>query len=415
MVTIQPKPAFFPLKSIVFSIFFVAIFAANGYAADGKAIFKANCASCHRLNDQKLTGPGLAGVAGRVPSDDWMKKWIENPAAMIKSGDVYANKIYNDYDKSSMTAFGGILSSEEIDAVIAYIKNPGPIEGPVAPTGPVTTTGGVPVEKGPNVFLLLTIVGGLMLLVFALKSAKRNLQNTVNAREGKDPVPEYSWREWMTHNKRSVALIIIVVVCMGSKWSWDAMFKIGVYQGYKPSQPIKFSHKIHAGDNAINCEYCHSGVSKSRVAGVPSVSVCMNCHKAISTGPITGETEIAKIYAAAGWNTKTGKYDLPPQPVRWNKVHVLPDFVFFSHQQHVVVGKQECITCHGDVAKMDVASQEQPLTMGWCINCHRTTAVPGMTDNPYYEDLHKKLAEKYKGQPITVDKMGGIECAKCHY
>ncbi len=402
-----------PLNALASLVLLITLTSSGIFAADGAKIFKQNCATCHTLTDAKLTGPGLAGVMGRIPQDPaWFKNWIKSSSTMIASGDPYAVKIYGEY-KTTMTAFGGVLSDEEIEAVIEFVKNP--TTGPGEVKKELVIDDGDAVQDGPNIFLLFSIASGLLLLLFGLRSAKRNLQNTVNKNKGLDPLPEYSFKEWMMNNKRTVALIIIVLLNIGAKWSWDAMMGIGVYQGYKPKQPIEFNHAVHTQQNGINCEYCHSGASKSKVAGVPSASVCMNCHKAVASGPRTGETEIAKIYAAVGWNPKTQKYENPPQPIEWVKVHNLPDFVFFSHQQHVNVGKQECKTCHGDVEKMTVARQVQPLTMGWCIDCHRTTAVPGMSDNPYYEDLHKKLAEKYKGQPITVEKMGGIECAKCHY
>ena len=410
----QKVPRFlFPIPFLLLLIFFST---ARLQAADGAKLFKANCTTCHTMTDQKLTGPGLKDVFSRIPKDpEWLKKWITNSSAMIKSGDPYAVKIFNENTKSAMTVFDGILSAEDIDAIIGYLKNP-PAEGPTGTTGGGGDPYAVaPEPEAPGNYYLWFILLCLIILVAALRSAKRNLQNALNSKKNLPPVPEYTLKEWMNNRKRTVALILIVLVCMGSKWSWDAMMDIGVFTGYKPEQPIKFSHAVHAGQNGINCEYCHSGVSKSKVAGVPSANVCMNCHKAVSSGTRTGETEIAKIYAAVGWNPKTQKYENPPKPLEWVKVHNLPDFVFFSHKQHVVVGKQECKTCHGELEKMDVAKQVQPLTMGWCVNCHRETAVPGMADNPYYEDLHKKLAERYKGEPITVAKMGGIECAKCHY
>jgi len=141
----------------------------------------------------------------------------------------------------------------------------------------------------------------------------------------------------------------------------------------------------------------------------------MNCHKVISETANPGsKEEIAKIYEAVGFDPAANAYTKPQKPIRWNKVHVLPDHVYFSHQQHVVVGKQECETCHGNVKEMTVAEQQRPLTMGWCINCHRETNV-AMEDNGYYTELHAKMKEKYKGQPITVSMVGGIECARCHY
>lgn len=400
-----------------FTFLFVSLFASvQLHAADGAKVFKQNCAVCHTLTDQQLTGPGLAGVMDRIPKGDWLKNWIKNSSAMIKAGDSYGKGLYDKY-KTTMNTFEGVLTEEEIDAVIAFLKNP-VIPGDKPKDGEGGDPWAVapdPVEDGPGVYTLLTVILGLVILVAALRSAKRNLQNAVNKRNGQPPLPEYTVKEWMDHNKRSVALILIVLVCMGSKWGWDEMMAIGVFEGYKPSQPIAFSHAVHAGQNKISCEYCHSGVSKSKVAGVPSVNVCMNCHKAVSSGTRTGETEIAKIYDAAGWNPQTQKYDKPQKPIQWNRVHTLPDFVYFSHKQHVVAGKQECKTCHGDLEKMDVAKQVKPLTMGWCVDCHRTTAVPGLQDNPYYEQLHKNLSEKYKGQPLNVDKIGGLECAKCHY
>lgn len=391
------------------------------FAQDGKKLFKANCATCHKLSDEKNTGPGLMGVSGRVPSKEWTIKWVSDNAAMLKAGDSYGKKIYAEYG-TSMTAFAGVLSPEEINAIVEFIWTDPGEPGAVPPGGgnqKFFDFETAPVSEGINpYYLTLIIIGLLLILISALRSVRRNLQNAANEKKGLAPMPEYNWRQWCSHNKRSVALILIVVTCYGSAAGWDALMGIGVYEGYKPSQPIKFSHKLHAGENKIACEYCHSGVLKSKVASVPSVNVCMNCHKGITTGPQFQETEIQKIYDAAGWNKTTQKYDKAPTPIVWNKVHVLPDFVFFSHQQHVVAGKQECTTCHGDLTKMDVAKQTNPLTMGWCIDCHNKTEVPGMKENPYYEEFHKKLAAKYRGSSdttITVTRMGGIECAKCHY
>jgi hypothetical protein len=100
------------------------------------------------------------------------------------------------------------------------------------------------------------------------------------------------------------------------------------------------------------------------------------------------------------------------------KIHNLPDHVYFNHAQHVVVGKVDCIECHGDVATFDYPMhQESELTMGWCIECHRTKEVK-MDGNPYYDKLHDQLVEKYKHEGLesfTVNQAGGIECAKCHY
>ena len=144
----------------------------------------------------------------------------------------------------------------------------------------------------------------------------------------------------------------------------------------------------------------------------------MNCHKGIQTGPQYQGKEIGKIYEAAGFDPKTLAYDDSKQnPLKWIKVHNLPDHVYFNHSQHVVVGKIDCATCHGNLKEMTVAEQKAPLTMKWCIDCHRKTEVV-MEGNAYYDRLHKALKEKYAGQydvKFTVDKIGGLECAKCHY
>lgn len=415
-----------PVWMLISFLLLTFVFSFNNASAqlDGAKLFKQNCATCHRMDGKKSTGPALNGVFDRVPkpAEKWLLDWIKNNDKVRKSGDKYGNQIYQEYGGAQMNIFEGVLSDDEINAILSYVKSPPSAtpDGPVkTPSVDGQTTGEE--DKGSNsLFVLLGIITFLFILIFVLRGVKRALKNVVNERAGLPPVPERGgiWGEakyWMSIHKRRVALIIILLVLLLSKWAWDGMIRIGVYQDYHPEQPIAFSHQIHAGDNAINCVYCHNGAEKSKTAGIPSVNVCMNCHKGIDQGPTTGETEIAKIYAAAGWNPETQKYDKPQQPVKWIKVHNLPDFVFFSHRQHVVAGKQECQTCHGEVQKMTTVSQFAPLTMAWCIDCHRKTEVPGMKDNPYYEDLHKKLAEKYKGQPITVDKMGGIDCVRCHY
>ncbi|MGQ0827411.1 MAG: cytochrome c3 family protein [Bacteroidota bacterium] len=415
-----------PRKQIlaIFSLLFLSfIFNIDQISAqDGEKIFKQNCAVCHSLGSNKITGPGLAGIMGRVPSEEWLHKWIKNNEALIKSGDAHAIKT-SQIDASAMSTFT-FLSDEEIKATIEYIKNP-----PVPKDVVVTDTGGAKEQKeeGLNpLAVLLAVIAFLVIIIAVLRGVKHSLKNLQNEKQG---LPEEEavgpWEEikiWMRTHKRTTGVIILFFVGWLLTISWYALKGIGVYADpetktvYNPTQPIAFSHKIHAGDNAINCQYCHSGVERSKTAGIPSVNVCMNCHKGISTGKLPGGTEeIAKIYAAAGWDPEKGEYNKSQRPIQWTKVHNLPDFVFFSHQQHVKVGKQECATCHGDVATMTTAQQVQPLTMGWCIDCHRKTEVPGMKDNPYYESLHKKLADKFKGEKITVDKMGGIDCVRCHY
>ncbi|MCA6437836.1 MAG: cytochrome c3 family protein [Bacteroidota bacterium] len=404
-------------------------------AANGAKIYKQNCAVCHASHtDQKLTGPGLKGVFDRVPkpADAWLTKWIINNEKVIKSGDPYANKIYNDFGKAAMTVFEGQIDEKGVADILAFLKGPDP-----AASAAKTPVGGGADSTGDNkekpssiepIYLILGVIVILAILIGAFRSVRISLQNTANRAAGEAEQEEVTFgeeaRRWASKNSRLVGVIVIILVGAGVKSCWNACYNIGVYydwktqKGYKPEQPIKFSHKLHAGENEIACQYCHSSVEKSRHAGIPSVNICMNCHKSIQKGPQYGETEIAKIYAANGFNPKTGVYEnKETNPIKWIKVHNLPDHVYFNHSQHVVVGKVECATCHGNLKEMTVAEQKTPLTMKWCIECHRKTEV-SMEGNAYYDRLHKALKAKYKGQydvKFTVDKIGGLECAKCHY
>lgn len=404
-----PVSAFFVLSFIVG--------ASVSYAQDGAKLFKQNCASCHRVDEKKLTGPGLKGVFSRVPSEEWMYKWIKNSPKVIQSGDAYANKIFEEYNKTPMTPQEH-LQDADIAAILAYIKNPPVVQKP-APT----TIGATAETKDDNSTLIwLAVIAVILLIVIGvLLTVKTSLKNIVNEKHGLPPVPDQTMWEsatnWMATHKFHTAMLIFLVFVYGCVKAWYVLIDVAVYQGYAPEQPIKFSHKIHAGENQISCHYCHHSAEKGKTAGIPSVNVCMNCHRGIPEGKQTGGKEIAKIYEAAGWNTETQKYDKPQKPIKWVRVHNLPDFTYFNHSQHVVVGKQECKTCHGKVDEMDVLKQESPLTMMWCINCHRETKV-SMEGNAYYDKLHKNLSDKYKDQGLTsftVDKIGGLECAKCHY
>lgn len=419
----------FSLKSLFGAVFLFFAFSFGLKAQDGAKIFKQNCAVCHALTDQKLTGPGLAGLAGRVPKpeSEWLTSWIKNNNKVIASGDAYAKTLVaNNGGVDAMSEFE-FLSDADLKAVVDFvIAPPAP---PVATTGPAT--GAVETkEEVKGIDPLYLLLGGIVILAIllgALRSVRHSLQNSYNRKEGKPEVEEMSLgqevKQWIGSHRRLVGVFVIIIAFMGMKSCWNACFNIGVYydyktqKGYHPEQPIKFSHKLHAGDNEIACQYCHNSVEKSKHAGIPSVNVCMNCHKGIQTGPQYKEVEIAKIYSAAGFDPKSGNYTGPENPIKWIKVHTLPDHVFFSHAQHVVVGKQECATCHGDVKKMTTVEQKNPLTMKWCVECHRKTEV-AMEGNAYYDRMHKALKEKYKGQydvKFTVDKIGGLECTKCHY
>jgi hypothetical protein len=216
-------------------------------------------------------------------------------------------------------------------------------------------------------------------------------------------------------------------------------------EAYQPSQPIAFPHAIHTGTNGIDCKYCHNSVTKSKSAGLPTVNVCMNCHKQVNGRTPAQQEQIAKIYEAAGWSPEgAGKYTGKTKPIVWNKVHVLPDHVYFNHSQHVVVGGIDCKQCHGDMAKLKETAKVQPvselnkvegnikltkatLTMGWCIECHDKKEISKgpLSDKKdgYYNEIHRRLLnndkslyKKYlKDNKVTVSELGGWECAKCHY
>jgi len=410
------------IKALFFMLFILGTnLKAQTPEEKGEKLFKQNCSSCHALN-KKVVGPALSGVEARVPqpSEAWLIKWIKNSTAVIKSGDAYAVKIFNEYNKSVMPSQA--VSDDEVKDILAYIKNP-----PVDKTAPVTPAAGTGAEATDNSAsseYFLYALGVLFLtLILVFRGMRGNLEKIVREKQGiaePEPKPfagEYSPASvfyWMRTHKKWVAVITLLLVSYGAQKAWYDMKDIGVYTGYMPEQPIAFSHKIHAGQNGINCQYCHSGVEKSKVANVPSANVCMNCHKYIQEGAVTGKKEIAKIYAAIGFDPEKQTYSGKTSPIKWVRVHNLPDHVYFNHSQHVKVGKIECTECHGEIAKMDTVYQSSPLTMGWCIDCHRKTQVK-MEGNAYYDELHAKLKEKYKGQEITVSKMGGLECGKCHY
>lgn len=417
------------LTLLVGFIFTGFVISNNVHAADGKTVFKQNCAVCHSLGDNKITGPGLKGIADRAPKGNWLHDWIKNNNKVIASGDAHAAQLVAANGGTDGMSEFEFLSDDEIAGVIEYIKNP-PVEVAKGPAGPATPGGETEAKaEGVNpLYILLAVIVILALLIGILRGVRISLRNITNKKEGKEEEPSLTFfeevKEWMGGHRRFVGVCIIIVLCIGTKSCWNSLFRIGVYydwqtgKGYMPEQPIKFSHKIHAGDNAIACQYCHNSVEKSRHAGIPTVNICMNCHKGITTGAITGDKEISKIHKAAGFDVKTGKYDVSKaSPIQWVKVHNLPDHVYFNHSQHVVVGKIECAQCHGNLKEMTVAEQKTPLTMKWCIECHRKTEV-AMEGNPYYEKLHAALKEKYKNQHLnkfTVAQMGGIECAKCHY
>ncbi|EHQ43089.1 Cytochrome c-554(547) [Myroides odoratus] len=394
-------------------------------AAKGKELFNSNCAACHKL-DGASTGPALRGVVERHDGDvEWLHKWIKSSSSLIKSGDARAVKLFNEWNKVVMNDFPG-LSDQNIDDILAYVSEP-KAEAPA----PTASTEGAQGQGGgdavSNMIVLGALVVVLLLLVTMLFLVKKVLNKVVEANglteEVRQTVP--LWKAFVK-NQFLVICSTIIFILIGSYFAYGYMMQIGVDKGYEPVQPIHFSHKIHAGDNGIDCKYCHSSARSSKTSGIPSLNVCMNCHKSISEftgdagtdyGKYTPEfytAEIQKLYDAVGWDPSTQKYTGKEKPVKWVRIHNLPDFVYYNHSQHVNVAGLECQTCHGPVEEMEIMRQHSPLTMGWCIDCHRTTDVK-LKDNAYYAKIHEELANKYGVEKLTVAQMGGLECGKCHY
>lgn len=394
-------------------------------AQDGEALFKANCTSCHKI-DTKMIGPALKGArarwAERTGGDDALVSWVQNSQKYIKeSGDPYGKQLFEEYNQLVMTPMA--LSSEEVLAIFEFVDAaPAPDAAPVAGGEPGAAAAPGETESDPTLWLIVLVV--LLFIVFrVLWGVVRTLENVRRQRQGLPPVPEKDLFDTVKHTftkyKPLTVIVIILLAAYLSVLGWDWLNNVGVYQGYQPKQPIWFSHKVHAGQNGINCVYCHNSAEKGKVAGIPSVNICMNCHMGVQQGKQTGTKEIAKIYDAIGWDPEKLRYieGYEQKPIEWVRIHNLQDFVYFNHSQHVVVGKQECQTCHGPIQEMDEVYQFSELTMGWCVDCHRKTEV-SMQDNGYYEKIHAELVEKYKDQGLesfTVEQIGGLECVKCHY
>lgn len=390
--------------------------------AKGETLFKANCAACHNLY-KKMTGPALYGVGDKYDKE-WLYSWIKNSQEMVKAGDAQAVKIFEEYNGSVMTAFPQ-LSDADIDDIIAYTYKEKKAPPVIADAG---TTGGGDSSGMSNDIILAVLALVFLLLVVMLVLVNKTLRRIAEAngveydqKEERTPV----WKAFI-QNQFLVLVLSIFLLLSAGYFAYGWMMQVGVDQGYAPVQPIHYSHRIHAGDNQIDCNYCHSSARKSKTSGIPSLNVCMNCHKTISeVAEVTqaeGEkeygvdynAEIKKLYTAVGWDVDSQSYTGDTQPVKWVRIHNLPDFAYFNHSQHVTVAGVECQKCHGPVEEMEIMEQFSPLTMGWCINCHRETNID-VKDNAYYEKIHEELSKKYGVDKLTAAQMGGLECGKCHY
>lgn len=448
---------------------------------NGKALFLEKCASCHNNNMvSDMTGPALYEADKR-----WSKypgaiyNWIRNSQALADAGNPRAKQMIN-WASSAMTNFEN-LEDAQIDDILLYIDKKGkgeldPVDSKEGKNGELVANK----EEPSSPWLGYTLIGVLLIAIALLGRYINSLTRLSQQQAGAVVSPEKSVAN-ILFSGGVVKLLIFALVLIGGYTTVNNAIGLGRQQDYAPTQPINFSHKIHAGENGIECQYCHDGARRSKHSVIPASNTCINCHANIQKGSKDGTKELIKVYAASGFNPLDNSY-LPDnmseadraevyekwlrktyqkewsedeagvnrmikdqlasvagtynKPIEWVRIHNLPDHVYFNHAQHVTVGKIKCQTCHGEVEEMDVVKQHSPLSMGWCINCHRQTEVqfqdglnaknglpydgdentanPYYTDYQYYEKYHNELKEG-KRTGVTVEEIGGLECQKCHY
>ena len=416
------------VSPLALNSFFVLLISLNISAQDvdiakGKSLYNANCASCHKLN-KKLIGPALKGVSAKYDKE-WLYAWIKNSAAMIKAGDEQAIAIYEEYNKVAMNAFPQ-LSNEDIDNILAYTDYvPEPVATSTAVSGAQSSTGEPSLANDIILGLLIVVLLVLVTMLYLVTKTLTGIaeKNGIKIDQPKSE-PFSIWKAFIK-NQFLIFTSVILLLLSSAYFAYGYMMQIGVDQGYMPVQPIHYSHKIHSGANQIECQYCHSSARVSKHSGIPSLNVCMNCHENIAE--YNGEedlekgytkdfytNEIKKLYKAVGWDEETQSYTGETEPVKWVRIHNLPDFVYFNHSQHVSVAGVDCQKCHGPVEEMEILYQYSSLTMGWCIDCHRESNIK-VKDNEYYTKVHEELSKKYGVEELSIAQMGGLECGKCHY
>lgn len=362
----------------------------------------AQCRACHNIDGPKLIGPSLKGLTQRHDTA-WLLRFIRNSQEVIQSGDPVAVKLFEEYNKVPMPPHD--LTDAQIKDIIAYIENDGKVAPEYASAAP----------SAEELSAQDAMLNELYVQQAEREEQLANLQGDANRNFGTtfyvtiiillitlfDLFVTKLIKATFVHK-----VVILISIAIVGEVAYKEAAALGRQQYYQPDQPIWFSHKVHAGQNKVDCLYCHSGAEQSKNATIPSVNVCMNCHNVVREGKITGTTEIAKIHEA--WNTGA--------PVKWVKIHNLPDHVYFNHAQHVNAGKLDCAECHGPVEDMDVVMQVNDLSMGWCLDCHRKTEVQFAENNFYksYEKLHEQL-KSGEINKVTSDMIGSTDCMKCHY
>jgi mono/diheme cytochrome c family protein len=435
------------IRLIAIFSFFVFLFPTS-LLADGGGLFKAKCATCHQPH-KNGTGPKLFEARKRweaAGEGDLIVEWVKNNAKLRASGkSARAKEVFEQYKGSVMTAFTD-LKDEEVISILDWVDaQPDPAAAAAVGTGNVTDGSAVTTEEeeGGNMWMWIILSTIFFTIILSVGGVRRQLKISAGESSTQDDQSYLSeFKTWAWKYRLPVGLGVLVLVLSIIVTLFQGLYRINVVENYQPSQPIAFPHDQHAGINGIDCKYCHNSVTKSKSAGIPTVNVCMNCHKQISGEGKPYAGEIKKIYAAAGWDPSVpGRYTGKTKPIVWNKVHALPDHVYFNHSQHVVVGGIDCKQCHGDMTKMTEAVKVQPvaelnkiegnikltkptLTMGWCIECHGAKNVSlGDGKNGYYDEIHRRLRDndkslykKYlKDGKVSVSELGGWECAKCHY
>ncbi len=404
--------------SFVFSIAYVS-------AQDGQALFMSKCAACHAANmKDNLTGPALGGVEDRWPEKQKLHEWIKNAPGLTKTGYPRAVEI-SKFSPAEMQQFPGI-TDPEIDAILGFINKRAAGPAPTAAGGAVDEGAAKTSNENAIIFGVISLI--LAIIAMILMHVNSNLKKMSDDAEGihrPEPVPFY-------RNKVYIAMFAMVLFVVGGYFVAKGAIGLGRQKNYQPKQPIYYSHKVHAGINQISCLYCHGNAWESKHAAIPSVNVCMNCHKTIKEykgaplfdengKEINGTAEIAKLHKYAGFDPSKPEWDATKaKSIEWVKIHSLPDHVYFNHSQHVRAGKVQCQTCHGEITAMDEVKQVSELSMGWCINCHRQTKVDFNTDSTgnqfysIYEKFHNDI-KNHKMDSVTVKDIGGLECQKCHY
>ena len=442
------------LANFLTLVLFVSVTVVS-HSQDGEKLFKANCASCHHPI-KNATGPKMQGVLQKWEDNgegDLIYEWVKNPAELYNSGKSKMAKAIWDWSPTVMTPQGH-LSKDEVKSIFAYVDAYAP---PATAQGPATDDTVYEAEDETVSFWWWIIIGLMVFVLFATFGVRRELSEVIAAKEGQEVDPKKTFivsaRQWALRNWFVTVLMIVAVALFSGIELFGRLYQVGVYQDYQPSQPIAYSHKLHAGNMGIECKYCHHSAEKSKHAGIPSVNVCMNCHAVVHEGPQYGTEEIDKIHLAAGYNKAKQAYNLDAngtrieQPLVWNKAHNLPDHVYFSHAQHVHpnTGNIDCRQCHGPVQNYTLgrvsttdevnayASTDEGmekgiiqltkpiLTMGWCIECHNKKEID-LASTGYYEEIHNRLKSRadvhnniLEDDKVTVKELGGWECAKCHY